>query len=1626
DTSADTEAETETEKKSSSSGSHSHSSSGSGKPSGSSSGSGSGSGSGSSNSHSSSHSGGESPSGSSSKSRKKSDSEDETDLEAQRWRESDRERETEAEWVEIDYEDYLEEQSAIDDALLAEAESGYSFEAPFIVVNPYKNSPLTAMVIFTTEEETAVEVVVCGRNGENNITTTFEADTTHILPIYGLSEGDTSEVVKPVDGWTSTTLEITTEALDTSLADAEVTVCEDAAWDVLEEGELTFAFIQSAQEGASGVVAYDNAGDIRWYMDEEYVSSFPMKRLANGRMMASTSDVISGYYYSTGLVEFDLCGKFYAIYLIPGGEHHDFVELENGNLLVCSCSEDFSMVEDRIVEIDRETGEVVYELNISDLIEPGDGASENATEDDWCHNNSIDYDEETDTILLSCRHLDAVLAINKTEKALVWILGDPTGFTSVSEDLFLTPVDEDGGFEWQYAQHNATFLPDGDILLFDNGTHRTKVGSEEDATTGDDVYSRAVRYHIDTEAMTVEQVWSYGEDRGAEWYSFYISGADYLAEDTYWVTSGSNSYSTELETYDLTVAQTTQGILTTYIDLVVGDELVYELTIPASTYRSMRASLYTEENTYSVEEEAVWYGSLGNVAQADADELLLDVDGETVSLESLIEAWETEDAAESEDGTETKALNKDGSGDAAQGEYSVGDAAQSEGSVGDAAQSEDSGRDGTHNQDRAGQESADDETSGEDGAGSADSAENEIDRASETSLEGESSGNRKSGGMSEGSVTSEDGSQSEGSDTSEDSSQSESSETSEDGSQSEGSETSEGASESETTGDTSESKDRKTPGSSSSSGSEDAGKSEDSSQSEDSGKSVTQYLAAVAESTGFTITEMVEMPDRVAISGTWTLTENSAGQEEDVAADSEDETSRAEASSNQAGEASAESGDSSAWADDSLVLLSESGDICRFTLETSTVSSSAAGQESFSLWLTADSVEAGHRYYIYLYREGVLYATHTYWNVYVDTRTSIDEQGAQYALYDVDGRSYTVLNADTLLDVADIETDLETELTMPEQTQAISDAIVAEVENNGYTFDNPLVIQNPYQNTPLTAVVAFATEEECEVRVTVKGKSEAQDITDIIDAASLHIVPVLGLYADYDNEVVLELLDADGNVTDTRTLTITTEALPSSLQGEVETDTYTTESSMGLMLVSGLSAPYAYAFDETGEIRWYCTVEWEYYGLFMLENGHFLIEAENVLYPNASMPNSSEFWEMDYLGRVYTVYYFPEGVHHDIQEMTPDGNFLILTNSNDGYEQNMIQEIDRETGEVVKSLNLNELFEGLEYIDSDDWCHTNTVSYDEETDSILISCRNLHSVTRIDWSTDEILWILADPTVWEGTGYEDLVLTATGDIQWQYQQHSAYALEEDLDGNPDTVEIILFDNHYSAHRKVSTYDYTGSSYVKIYSVDAENMTVTLLKNYETLYSVITSNAFYDSDTSRVFSVNAYLSAYLSVENRGQIYEIDYESGEILNSWKTTHRFYRGYAITLSMNDCAGAYTMSENSVRGTLRAPVEVSQEDAVSITENETISEDIVSFTLRGSVLYLEGSDHMYTQVIFNGEEHTYVYDITDIKSESDDVDSYRYEIPIPLNEMEADTYTIQIMYDDELYNVEGSITVS
>ncbi|WP_343210330.1 aryl-sulfate sulfotransferase [Anaerolentibacter hominis] len=510
-----------------------------------------------------------------------------------------------------DFSDYLEEQRSVDENLLKEADKGYTLDNPLVVVNPYGTSPLTAIAIFNTDTEQSVTVTVKGKKEKDNIEHTFDAASTHILPIYGLYAGGSTEVEFVLEDGTSKTVSVETDALNTNLVKAEIKKIDKDQYDY---SKLTFACAMMDASGYTGV-AYDSEGDIRWALSNTI--AMPLKRLANGHLMISSSRVLKTQYYTTGLYEIDLSGKVYNDYLVPGGQHHDFWELPNGNLLVCSDARDFSTVEAHVVEIDRATGEVVDEIDLSKLLNPKDGGSINRTDEDWFHNNAVCYDEKTDTILLSGRHVDAVVGINRSSKEVSWILGDPDGWEDADPSLFFTPEGKD--FEWQYAQHEATMLPNGDILLFDNGAGRTKVGKEDQKVTGSDVYSRAVIYRIDTDKMTIRQVWEYGKDRGEEWYSSFISGAQYLGEDNIWVTSGGISYNPETKSYD---SQAGQGFGTnefsTYINQVKDGKVVFEMKINNWCYRSYHMDMYSDEGILDLTQEGKYLGDLGETPAIDA------------------------------------------------------------------------------------------------------------------------------------------------------------------------------------------------------------------------------------------------------------------------------------------------------------------------------------------------------------------------------------------------------------------------------------------------------------------------------------------------------------------------------------------------------------------------------------------------------------------------------------------------------------------------------------------------------------------------------------------------------------------------------------------------------------------------------------------------------------------------------------------------------------------------------------------------------------------------------------------------------------------------------------------------
>ena len=182
---------------------------------------------------------------------------------------------------------------------------------------------------------------------------------------------------------------------------------------------------------------------------------------------------------------------------------------------------------------DEELAKLDASDKFGDIVGTGPGRN-------WAHVNSVYYDSEDDSIIISSRHQSAMIKIGR-DKQVKWIVGAHKGWKDKFKGALLQPVDskgnkinctdeqskcpgytnKNGGFDWTWTQHTAFKIDSkskGDILYlsaFDNGDTR----GMEQPTFPTDKYSRAVIYKIDQKKMTIEQIWEYGKNRGNAWYS---------------------------------------------------------------------------------------------------------------------------------------------------------------------------------------------------------------------------------------------------------------------------------------------------------------------------------------------------------------------------------------------------------------------------------------------------------------------------------------------------------------------------------------------------------------------------------------------------------------------------------------------------------------------------------------------------------------------------------------------------------------------------------------------------------------------------------------------------------------------------------------------------------------------------------------------------------------------------------------------------------------------------------------------------------------------------------------------------------------------------------------------------
>lgn len=340
---------------------------------------------------------------------------------------------------------------------------------------------------------------------------------------------------------------------------------------------------------------------------------------------------------------------------------------------------------------------------------------------------------------------------------------------------------------------------------------------------------------------------------------------------------------------------------------------------------------------------------------------------------------------------------------------------------------------------------------------------------------------------------------------------------------------------------------------------------------------------------------------------------------------------------------------------------------------------------------------------------------------------------------------------------------------------------------------NATVLLNPYFINPLGALILFYTDTACSVTLTIHGKRNTREnISHEFPAATRHIIPVIGLYEQYDNKVTLTLSTGAEN-----SFTITTSALPTDICRCRNIRTSLDYMGDNFMFLSPAGKNKPTAYDYAGDIRWLLTVN-TMFDIKRLKNGNILTGSHRY----SRMPyNATGLIELNLLGKIYKEYRMPGNYHHDQIEME-DGNILALTQdfTTDTVED-MIALLDRTSGKVLRTWDYKNILPqdvaGSGSQDPHDWFHNNALWYDKKTNSLTVSGRHQDAVVNFDYDTGALNWIIGDPEGWPQEMVDKYFFKPVGDsanFDWQYEQHACLVCPNG--------DIMMFDNgQYRAKNK---------------------------------------------------------------------------------------------------------------------------------------------------------------------------------------------------------------------------------
>lgn len=445
------------------------------------------------------------------------------------------------------------------DAALENLKNGsmdWTATTPLAVLNPYGTGSNGLYMYFETDSNTRVTYTIHVEDETIPDFTRTAADAggkkytkVHEFQIIGLVPGMTNQVTMEISGsWGNVrqSVSFTVDMPETQSGyEVRLETTEGDSREELSEG--LYALMRVNGYLGYGYF-YDNSGILRYEM---VLEGFGMDRI-----LYYGNEIIT--CVSSGkLARINGLGQVSQVYDLGTYDlHHDIGFGRDGELLALAEDRGGETVEDLVLSIDLETGEVTEILDFTQIlpdyfattrpINATDPMFWQAGEWDWIHLNSLEYLEEEDSLIVSSRETSTIIKLKNIhgEVQIDWMAGDERFWEDTSYAEYC--LEQEGDFVPQYGQHCVEYLEDGEqdgvyyLAVYNNNywslSSRDDFSMEVDDSVGTDLYrkgeetSQVYVYRIDENQRTFALESSFDVP-----YSSIVSNGSRYGEEEHWV-----------------------------------------------------------------------------------------------------------------------------------------------------------------------------------------------------------------------------------------------------------------------------------------------------------------------------------------------------------------------------------------------------------------------------------------------------------------------------------------------------------------------------------------------------------------------------------------------------------------------------------------------------------------------------------------------------------------------------------------------------------------------------------------------------------------------------------------------------------------------------------------------------------------------------------------------------------------------------------------------------------------------------------------------------------------------------------------------------------------------------------